>query len=180
MVDAIYAALVRLIAVVHNMWGRKPYPLQAYIDRYVEDRAKRYPSDAGNHREWLQIFCELIQKQMAELTTDDIDTYLTKIHELFPAEYSYYSASKALRAFLRYYRSRGHKYLPGLHNLKDTYYEQDQTRRATREAGSEPQNRAPAQERPEKVVVTSPGRRVWYHARTRRQNLESVWWSRRR
>jgi hypothetical protein len=86
------------------IFRKKPNQLENYVRIFVEDRGK-------NYKEHIQLFMEMNDKHITEITEEDVYAYVDRINSMYQSDYFRINGIRALNCFLRYWRARGHKYL---------------------------------------------------------------------
>jgi len=90
----------------------KKAKLQRFLDEYIKEKRRVYPSAVEAHSEYLIHFVEQCDKELYDLRMDDISDFQRFVQDRYTTRYHQAAAMKAVSCFLRYYRHRGHKYLP--------------------------------------------------------------------
>lgn len=88
------------------IYFRRRSKLQRWVDQYLSDRP------VLTHKFWLEQLAWECNKELVDITTEDLSDFVQKIVEQYNGDYSRQSSCKAVRCFLAYWRGRGHKYLP--------------------------------------------------------------------
>lgn len=93
----------------HNIfWKKKEPKLRRWVEQYISSR-----SDVSSvHAEYLFHFMDMCDKDLSDITADDVGKYITYIDTRYNTIYHRVRAVRSLSCFFRHYRAIGHKYLP--------------------------------------------------------------------
>lgn len=89
-------------------WIKKEPKLRRWVEQYIESR-----KDVSSvHAEYLYHFMDMCDKELSDITVDDVGKFIIYIDARYNTIYHRVRAVRSLSCFFRHYRAIGHKYLP--------------------------------------------------------------------
>jgi hypothetical protein len=98
---------------------KSPKPIIRFIDTFINERRKRYPVICHDHVSHLNHFVSICDCDITDISMYEFVKYRKIISETYSSRYMQWSAMKSLKCFLRFWRGRGHRYLPNPENVPE-------------------------------------------------------------
>ena len=94
------------------MFFKKESKMERWVNGYLEARDLRYPLAADRDREWLLMFAEMFNKEIVDITREDVIEFQKFVEGAYGHPIYRRDAITAVSNLIRYFRARGHRYLP--------------------------------------------------------------------